>query len=50
MGARAKVICAIAGLVFAAFALLAALVSGFTAPLWVLPLAVVLIGVAIVLP
>ena len=47
---RWKLICGIAGLVLALVAFLAAVVSGFAAPAWVLALAVVLIAAAIVIP
>jgi hypothetical protein len=42
--ALAKRIAAVAALVLAAFAFLGAVVSGFSAPGWVLPLAVLLVA------
>lgn len=44
-----RLICIIVGLVLALFALLAAVASGFAAPGWVLPAAVVALGVALLL-
>lgn len=47
---RLRLVLAIAALVLAAIAFLAAVVGGFSAPAWVLPLAVLLVCVAVVLP
>lgn len=46
---RLAILAAIAGLLFGLFDLLAALVSGFSAPGWVGPLAIVLTAGALVL-
>lgn len=50
MVALAKRIAAIAALVLAAIAFLAAVVSGFSAPAWVLPAAVLLVAAVIAIP